>query len=123
MFAAQTNTKPIYIMFSGKCKKHVLILLCLFLTITACNNTSKRPVDSKVSHCDTFILAGYRQQKGETAEPLARGRFIRTFYNNVPAACHNNIAVPIIDDMFDLVYGTPSTDSLVLPFLKKLSDE
>jgi signal transduction histidine kinase len=109
-------------MRTGKCKPHILILLCLLLFITACQQKTEQPSDTP-AECDTTLVTRYKSVVAQGSEPSALAKTIRSFYEQVPDKCHNTIVRPVIENLFPLVYSNPSTDTIVIPFLKQLSEE
>jgi two-component system NarL family sensor kinase len=109
-------------MRTGKCKPHVLILLCLLLFITACQQKTEQPSDASAD-CDTTLVTRYKSVAAQGSDPSTLAKTIRSFYQQVPDKCHNTIVRPVIENLFPLVYSNPSTDTIVIPFLKQLSEE
>lgn len=105
-----------------KCKPHILILLCLVLSVTACHQKKEQHTGAATG-CDTNLVTQYKSFVAKVTEPVAIATDIRSFYKGVPDTCHNTIVRPILDNLFKLVYSNQSTDSIVIPFLKQLSEE
>jgi signal transduction histidine kinase len=112
----------INIMCLGKCKPHILILLCLVLSATACHQKKEQTYGAS-SGCDTNLITQYKSFVAKATEPTALATDIKSFYQGVPDKCHNVILKPVLDNLFTLVYSNQSTDTIVIPFLKQLSEE
>jgi two-component system NarL family sensor kinase len=122
MFAHQFRTTN-QTMLSGKCKPHVLLLLCLCTLFAACNDRSQNHLNTPTDTCDTTIASRYKAIVAQATDPVKLVDDIKVFYTGVPEKCHKLIARKVMEDLFDLAYGNPSMDTLVLPFLKKISTE
>jgi signal transduction histidine kinase len=105
-----------------KCNPHILILLCLVLSVTACHQKKEQHNDAAIQ-CDTNLVTQYKSFVSKATEPIALATDIKSFYQGVPDKCHNTILRPVLDNLFNLVYSNQSTDSIVIPFLKQLSEE
>jgi two-component system NarL family sensor kinase len=105
-----------------KCKPHILILLCLVLSVTACHQKKEQPTGATTG-CDTNLVTQYKSFVAKATDPAALAIDIRSFYQGVPDSCHNTVVRPIFENLFKLVYSNQSTDTIVIPFLKQLSVE
>lgn len=106
----------------GKCKKHILILLCIVLSFTACQQKTGQPRDTSMN-CDTSLVTQYKAIVAKATDPSVLAIDTRSFYQHVPDKCHNTVVRPIMENLFNLVYSNQSTDTIVIPFLKQLSEE
>lgn len=125
MFATRirTNqTNQTNIMFTGKCPPHMLILLCMFWTVTSCQNKTGQHDDCS-SGCGTILPSAYKEKLIAQTEPGKQFHAILDFYTRTPDRCHNMIVRPVIEYLFNIAYGNQSTDSLVISFLEQLSGE
>jgi two-component system, NarL family, sensor kinase len=110
-------------MHARKCKPHILILLCLvLLSVTACHQKKEQHNDANIG-CDTNLVAQYKSLVAKATDPAALAIDIQSFYQGVPDKCHNTIVRPVMENLFNVVYTNQSTDTIVIPFLKQLSQE
>ncbi len=109
-------------MFSGRYRLQS-VLLCMVMIVAACQSPSGQngPGGEKAAACDTTLLTRYNKVKSEQTDPLLLGKAIRNFYFQQSEGCRAMVATGVTRDLFELVYRNHETDTLVLPFLMKLS--
>lgn len=122
MFVAGNKNQLTNIMHARRCKTHILILLCLVLSATACHQKEEQHNDT-VTGCDTSLVTQYKSLVAKATDPAALAADVLSFYQGVPDTCHNTIVRPVMENLFNLVYSNQPTDTIVIPFLKQLSQE
>ncbi len=110
-------------MISLKYRLQSIAMLCIVMVIAACQSSQDKGKQGKVAACDTTLLRQYRHIKSENIEPLLLSKAMKGFYEGLPVNCRKIVASPITFDLFDIVYNNHRTDTIVLPFLLKLSKE
>lgn len=98
---------------------------CAIVVVTACN-THRQSDDkgfSAQATCDTSILSNYRHMVATTKDPIVLSRQIIHYYDHVEKPCRGSLASPMLHDLFDILYTYSNTDTVLLPFLNKLSAE
>lgn len=95
-----------------------LLVFLFLLIVTGCGN----PNDHNAG-CDPALAANYKKLEGNANLTIKEVNHKIAWYNSIPNACHEQIAVPIINNLFDIVYTYQTYDTVIIPFLDRLSKE
>lgn len=97
--------------------RNVLAFLFL-LIITGCGNP-----DKKNTECNPSLSTEYKKLEGKADIALPDIYHTIAWYDSIPLSCHEQIAAPVINDLFNVVYTHQTYDTLIIPFLDKISKE
>ncbi|KAA5536356.1 hypothetical protein F0919_01425 [Taibaiella lutea] len=101
-------------MQSDWCFGRNLFAFLFLLIITGCGN----PKGNK-SQC----ITEYKKISTQQVVTLKDVYKTMRLYDSIDEACHSNIAQPVINDLFTVVYSYQTYDTVIIPFLNKIAEE
>lgn len=103
---------------ANQCFGRSVFALLFLLIISGCGNPNENN-----SKCDPSIATDYKKLGNKADIALQDIYHKMAWYDSIPQSCHEQIAAPVINDLFDVVYTHQTYDTVIVPFLDKISKE
>jgi two-component system, NarL family, sensor kinase len=101
---------------SNQCLGRNLFAFLFLLIITGCGNPGEKK-------CNPSLADDYKKLDGKADITLQDVYSNIGWYDSIPDICHEQVAASVINDLFSVVYAHQTYDTVIIPFLDKISKE